>query len=205
MSKNYKEPTTEESIINAAEEVFLTNGVNRTTMSMIAIKAKISRTSLNYYYRSKEQLFNIVFSRIIGSKIIPSLTNLIESEITILEKIKNFIDEYIDLGISNPSNPVFLIMELQREPGPIVEIFGQMNLNIKKLKNQIDHEIKTGLIKQFNLEDLYTNVMGMSIFPLLSKPVLMEHIFNKKDDEFLDFFENRKKIIYMVIEKWLKA
>ena len=205
MSKNYKEPTTEESIINAAEEVFLTNGVNRTTMSMIAIKAKISRTSLNYYYRSKEQLFNIVFSRIIGSKIIPSLTNLIESEITILEKIKNFIDEYIDLVISNPSIPVFLIMELQREPGPIVEIFGQMNLNIKKLKNQIDHEIKTGLIKQFNLEDLYTNVMGMSIFPLLSKPVLMEHIFNKKDDEFLDFFENRKKIIYMVIEKWLKA
>ena len=204
MSKNYKEPTTEESIINAAEEVFLTNGVNRTTMSMIAIKAKISRTSLNYYYRSKEQLFNIVFSRIIGSKIIPSLTNLIESEITILEKIKNFIDEYIDLVISNPSIPVFLIMELQREPGPIVEIFGQMNLNIKKLKNQIDHEIKTGLIKQFNLEDLYTNVMGMSIFPLLSKPVLMEHIFNKKDDEFLDFFENRKKIIYMVIEKWLK-
>ncbi len=205
MSKNYKEPTTEESIINAAEEVFLTNGVTRTTMSMIAIKAKISRTSLNYYYRSKEQLFNIVFSRIIGSKIIPSLTNLIESEITILEKIKNFIDEYIDLVISNPSIPVFLIMELQREPGPIVEIFGQMNLNIKKLKNQIDHEIKTGLIKQFNLEDLYTNVMGMSIFPLLSKPVLMEHIFNKKDDEFLDFFENRKKIIYMVIEKWLKA
>ncbi len=205
MSKNYKEPTTEESIINAAEEVFLTNGVTRTTMSMIATQAKISRTSLNYYYRSKEQLFNIVFSRIIGSKIIPSLTNLIESEITILEKIKNFIDEYIDLVISNPSIPVFLIMELQREPGPIIEIFGQMNLNIKKLKNQIDHEIKTGLIKQFNLEDLYTNVMGMSIFPLLSKPVLMEHIFNKKDDEFLDFFENRKRVIYMVIEKWLKA
>ena len=205
MSKNYKEPTTEESIINAAEEVFLTNGVTRTTMSMIATQAKISRTSLNYYYRSKEQLFNIVFSRIIGSKIIPSLTNLIESDITILEKIKNFIDEYIDLVISNPSIPVFLIMELQREPGPIIEIFGQMNLNIKKLKNQIDHEIKTGLIKQFNLEDLYTNVMGMSIFPLLSKPVLMQHIFNEKDDEFLDFFENRKKIIYMVIEKWLKA
>ena len=47
----------EVKIIEAAKQVFLEKGLENAKMQDIADTAGISRTALNYYYRTKENLF----------------------------------------------------------------------------------------------------------------------------------------------------
>ena len=50
--------STEEKILRAAETLFLRKGFAETKTRDIADKAGINLALLNYYYRSKEKLFN---------------------------------------------------------------------------------------------------------------------------------------------------
>ena len=193
---------TESRIIEAANKVFLKYGVDGTTMSHIADEAKISRTSLHYYFRNKAQLFQKVLETVQG-KAIPTLSGIIDAEVPLFAKIEMFIDEYTDLIMNNPMVPGFLFMEMQRDSKRIINLFKTNGLNFDKLKIQIQIEIEAGRIKPFKIEDLFANIVGMSVFPLLGKPVFMEFIFNNNEKDLYDFMIARKKVIMTVIENWL--
>ncbi len=63
MKKNQKfllDKSTEEKIKIAAERLFMENGFSGTRTRDIAEAADINLALLNYYYRSKENLFNII-------------------------------------------------------------------------------------------------------------------------------------------------
>lgn len=192
----------ETRIIEAANKVFLKNGVDGTTMSQIADEADISRTSLHYYFRNKAHLFQKVLKNIEG-KITPTLSEIINADIPVFNKIEMFINEYIDLIMSNPMIPGFIFMEMQRDSKGIISLLNVRNLNFDKLKFQIEKEVTEGKIKPFKLEDLFANIVGMSVFPLLSKPIFMEFAFEDKEEEFYDFMISRKQVIMQVIERWL--
>lgn len=192
----------ETRIIEAANKVFLKNGVDGTTMSKIADEAKISRTSLHYYFRNKEGLLHKVLETI-KARIIPTLSDIIDAEESIVAKIELFINVYTDLIMDNPMIPGFLFMEMQRDAEWIVNLFKEQNLNFDRLSSQIEKEIADGKLRPFKLEDLFANIIGMSVFPLLGKPVFMEFIFNHNDKDFSAFIMSRKNIIMSVIENWL--
>ena len=88
-----------------------------------------------------------------------------------------FINAYVDLVMSNPMIPGFLFLEMQRDEEWLVNLFKNQSLNIARLQNQINKEIEEKKIKPFKLEDLYANIIGMTVFPLLGKPIFMELIF----------------------------
>ncbi|MDD4114947.1 MAG: helix-turn-helix domain containing protein, partial [Massilibacteroides sp.] len=50
----------ESRIIEAAKQVFVRKGFESATMGDIAAEAGIGRTSLNYYFRNKEMLFEAI-------------------------------------------------------------------------------------------------------------------------------------------------
>ena len=55
-----KELTTEEKIIDAARKLFTQNGFSATRTRDIAEEAGINLALLNYYFRSKQNLFQII-------------------------------------------------------------------------------------------------------------------------------------------------
>ncbi|NLF41970.1 MAG: helix-turn-helix transcriptional regulator [Bacteroidales bacterium] len=63
-----KNKNTERKIFDAATELFLEKGVDRTSVREIAAKANINLALMNYYFRSKENLFETVFSVLIKKK-----------------------------------------------------------------------------------------------------------------------------------------
>ncbi|MGE4586931.1 MAG: TetR/AcrR family transcriptional regulator [Mangrovibacterium sp.] len=195
----------ETRIIEAANKVFLKYGVDGTTMSQIADEANISRTSLHYYFRNKAHLFQKVLESVQG-RVIPTLSKIINAEMPVFSKIEMFVNEYTDLIMDNPMIPGFLFMEMQREAKWIINLLKNQiqDLNFEKLNIQIEKEIAEGKINPFKLEDLYANIIGMSVFPLLSKPIFMEFIFNHNEEKFYDFMISRKKDVMSVIENWLK-
>lgn len=60
-----EEKNIEQQIIQVARQVFIEKGFAEASMTDIARCAGISRTVLNYYFRTKEKLFAAVFSDII--------------------------------------------------------------------------------------------------------------------------------------------
>ena len=57
--------TTEQAIMDAAEEVFLEKGYNLATTTLIAKKAGVTHAMLHYYFRTKEHIFMKVLEKIL--------------------------------------------------------------------------------------------------------------------------------------------
>ena len=108
-----KELTTEEKIIDAARKLFTQNGFSATKTRDIAEEAGINLALLNYYFRSKQNLFQIIieekFDQLFGV-IIPILSN---SEISIEEKIETLVTNYTNLLLGNDDLPLFVLSEIK--------------------------------------------------------------------------------------------
>lgn len=71
--------TKEDKILKAANTVFLLYGYHGTTLQQIAVKANVHKSSIHYYFRSKEKLYSkvikLLFDNILktDSNIIPNL------------------------------------------------------------------------------------------------------------------------------------
>jgi len=201
MSENKIDP--EVLIVEAACKVFIRHGVDKSTMLQVADEAGIGRTSLHYYFRSKADLYKRVLQSI-EDKIFPTISKIVDNDLPVLGKIVMFINEYNDLIIKNPLIPGFLAIEMQRNPDWILNLIKSRGLDFEKVMVQVDQEISEGKIRPFSFVDLFANVVGMSVLPLLSKPIYMEFFFDQDTDEFNKFMVNRKKTIISVIERWLE-
>jgi AcrR family transcriptional regulator len=79
-----------QNLINAARKIFVRFGFEKTTMNEIAIEARKGKSSLYYYFASKEEVFQAVVeyeANIIVEKLQEAVTNA-ES---LIEKARNYI------------------------------------------------------------------------------------------------------------------
>lgn len=192
----------EAKIIEAANKVFLKYGVEAATMMQIADEAGISRTSLHYYFRNKAHLFETVFA-MIESRIVPKLTDILDADIPIVDKIERFVHDYIDLILQYPMIPGFMSSEIQRNPDWIIRLYECKGLNFDKFKEQLHQETQKGLLRPVRIEDLFANIMGMCVFPILSKPVFKAFAFDGQEELFNEYMVSRKKEIMTVLRSWL--
>jgi AcrR family transcriptional regulator len=57
--------STEDRIINAARETFLKFGFHGTKLQQVAESAKVNKSVIHYYFRTKEKLYNTILREII--------------------------------------------------------------------------------------------------------------------------------------------
>jgi AcrR family transcriptional regulator len=171
-----KDKTTENQILDAAEAVFQSKGMDGARMQEIADKAGINKALLHYYYRSKQQLFEAVFKQAF-SLLAPQLDRIINDDSSIEEKIRNFTFNYISFVSNHPYLPNFIIQELNRNPG-FVERLRQTEgfPNINKFKLQLNDEIEKGNIIPIKAEQLLINILALNVFPFIAKPLLKTFI-----------------------------
>src|SRR6478736_8171749 len=107
--KKQKPASTEEKIKVAARKVFLRKGFSATRTRDIAEEAGLNLALLNYYFRSKEKLFEIIMmeklQQLFG--IIIPLAN--DPSTSLDEKLKTIAGEYIDMLSANENLPLFIL------------------------------------------------------------------------------------------------
>lgn len=193
MSEN--EISTEDKILLAASEVFTEKGFAGARTRDIADEAGINLALLNYYFRSKEKLFDQVMKVkivLLFGKIIPIISN---EKTTIEEKIDLASEKYFEILSKNPNLPLFVISEIQKKNSDIKSI-----LPVEKI---LMNSVIIQQIKEKNPElnpfHFLLNFLGMTVFPFLARPVFQNfHIMN--DDEFKKFVEERKTLV----PQWIK-
>lgn len=191
MAKTNKNQDTEGQILNAAENVFQKKGMDGARMQEIADEAGINKAMLHYYYRSKQLLFEAVFTNAF-SLLAPQLNKILNDDSSIEDKVKNFTNNYISFISKHPYLPNFIIQELNRNP----KFFEKIQQNaafptLEKFKNQVTEEMEKGILKPIDGEQLFINIISLNIFPFVASPLIKG--FLKIDDKgFKQLMERRK-------------
>lgn len=195
MVKKTKDTGTEEKILAAARKVFTTKGMAGARMQDIADEAGMNKALLHYYFRDKDKLFETVFLAE-AQKFFPTINAIFASEQPLFEKIETFVSEYIDEMVENPYLPWFVLNEINRDPDQFMyKIWGKDNLpKPGKLLEQIETEIKAGRIRPISPVHLLMNMISMTIFPFVGKPMFVRNL-RLSDKQFREIMEQRKKEI----------
>jgi AcrR family transcriptional regulator len=195
MVKIKKDQGAEVRILAAAKKVFMTQGMAGARMQDIADEAGINKAMLHYYFRDKDKLFDVVFLNE-AQKFFPKINAIFNSDAPLFEKIENFVNEYIDEMQDNPYLPWFVLNELNRDPDRFLyKIWGKDNLpKPGKFLEQIDQEIRKGRIKEISPVHLLMNMLSMTIFPFVGKPMFVRNL-RLTDKQFREIMEQRKKEI----------
>jgi TetR/AcrR family transcriptional regulator len=195
MVKTKEKQTTEAAVLAAARKVFTTKGLAGARMQDIADEAGINKAMLHYYFRDKDKLFEVIFLEEAG-KFFPKINNIFESDMPLFEKIAQFVNEYIDEMVANPYLPWFIINELNRDADRFLSKIWDIKLrpNPTKFLLQIDKEVKKGTIKKIDPMHLLLNLLSMTIFPFVARPMITRN-FQMKPAQFEQMIEQRRKEI----------
>jgi AcrR family transcriptional regulator len=191
---------TEKVILEAARKVFIRKGLDGARMQEIADEAGINKALLHYYFRSKEKLFKMVFREAMG-KFFPSMLMILGSQdIAIEKKVEVFIEHYIRIIQENPFIPSFIIGELNKNPGQLTEFFVESGMDTSRVSFIIEEVLAKELkISTQQARHLVVNIIALSVFPFVSRPLLEKIIFHSNKDEFDQFVSERKSVIMNLI------
>ncbi|MGH2646665.1 MAG: TetR/AcrR family transcriptional regulator [Ginsengibacter sp.] len=203
MSKKVKQEisvSTEEKIKEAARKIFGKKGYAATRTRDIAEEAGINLALLNYYFRSKEKLFEIVMTEKM-EKYFGVLAPILNNTATTLEnKVEDIASKYIDLVLGNPELPLFVLSELRNNPEHFISITQKTDF----LTNS--EFIRQMQKKRPDIHPLHflISLLSMCVFPFLMRPVL-QRLTNTKDKAFTEMMLERKKLIPVWMKAMLKA
>ena len=189
-----KKDSTEDKILEAAKNVFVAKGMEGARMQEIADEAGINKALLHYYFRSKERLFEAIFSEIIKFAF-PKITRIAQSDEPFVTKLEQVVDAYVDLLIKHPFIPGFVMKELNRDPSGLFKMVVKFGLNPQFFFDQIQLAMDRGEIVQMQPRHLAANIVSMCIFPFAARPLISFVIF--KDDQVAleAFYAERAEVI----------
>jgi TetR/AcrR family transcriptional regulator len=183
---------TENKIIKAARKIFIKNGMSGTRMQHIADEAKINKSLLHYYFRSKEKLFDAVF-RYALFRFIPKIGGVLNSDKPLFEKVELLTGQYITALMKNPFIPMFVLHEINTNPKKLYELIKKAGITPEKYVEQIKRENRRGVITDINPEQLVINILSLCVFPIAARPLLQRIFFGNDSGRYKQFLESRKK------------
>lgn len=199
-----KNKSTEQKIFDAATALFLEKGVDRTSVRDIAAKANINLALLNYYFRSKENLFNAIFTKLMKENT-KGLIEILDSDMSLEEKIKQYVAEYIDVLLENPLLVSFVMAILHRSWNEITQIEAISYLySTEKFTQQLIDEAKKGNIHKTNPTQFFVDMSSLITFPFAIKLLIMDKA-SITENEFRTFIRERKKRIPRMLINELKS
>lgn len=198
--KAERDLTTEEKIKNAALKLFTRKGYAATRTRDISEEAGINLALLNYYFRSKEKLFELVMMETLQNffRSIGEILN--DGQSTVEEKVQLFVVRYTDLLKQQPDLPLFIFHEIRQHPEKLAarmharEVFFD-SFFFKQLKEQMEKRKKS----QVNPLHYFINMISMCVFPFIGAP-LLKHVAGIDAKQFERLVDERKTLI----PEWMK-
>lgn len=200
-TKNMKDLSTENKIKEAARKIFTQKGYAATRTRDIAEEAGINLALLNYYFRSKKKLFDIVMLERVG-ELFGIFNNILSNKSNdgnVDEIIKDVIDMYYDMLIKNPDLPLFVLNEINN------------NLENSEITNYLKEIFKklasSKLLEKIPLKTdpmvFIINFIGLIIFPFISKQIHVAAGIMKKD-QYDKIIQAQKELIPEVLKYFIK-
>lgn len=167
--------STEQAIMEAAEELFLEKGYNATSTVDIAKKAGFNQSLVHYYYRSKKNLFGLVFKKK-AEYFISYLMRISDTDLSFEEKMINRIEGHFNFIRSNWKLPILFFNEIATNKELIEEIIQNFsNLPFPafiQLQYELNEEFEKGNIRKTDAFNLILNVFSLNVMTFMMLPLI---------------------------------
>lgn len=189
--------STEEKIKMAARKMFTQKGFAATRTRDIAEEAGINLALLNYYFRSKEKLFDLIMLENMQQFAMGMKGVLNNETSTLQEKFEQFVGNYIDMLTLHPDLPLFILHEIKANPDKFVERVG-----IQKVifDTHFYKQLTAAIGKKGQPFQIIMNMMSLTVFPFVASP-LLRNLGNLSPDDFSNLIASRKRLIPL----WINA
>ncbi|WP_439479041.1 TetR/AcrR family transcriptional regulator [Chryseobacterium aquaticum] len=196
MSKQEKKDQAQELIKETAKNLFFVQGKFNATTQEIADEAGVNRTLINYYFRSRDNLIQIIFDE--AHRVEKKKSEIImNSDLPFKEKIAKFIDGSLSTSLQYPYLETYIVSQINK--GSCHKKDVEEN-ELKKLYQDIEREMELGNIEKMKPVQFLINMISLLVFPSAVRPLFLENLMigNKEFDKIIS---ERKDIILNMLFK----
>jgi len=191
MSAKITDQDTEQLIKDTAKRVFFGEGRFNATTQEIADAAGVNRTLINYYFRSRNNLFDIVFQDAQEQEH-NILEEIVFADISFKEKISRNLDVFFEQSKKYPYLEIYMVTQMNQ--GNCYKDKEHMNVLLDKFYLEVALEMERGNIHKMRPEQFILNFVSLMSFPVSMRPLLQETMgFTKESYDTL--LEERKDVI----------
>ncbi len=164
--------STEETILEAAREVFMQKGFAASRMCDIAKTARINQALLHYYFRTKDKLFAMIFDQE-SQKFHSNIISILTSDLPFFEKMRRMIEAEIEKMKAAPYLPMFILNEMHSNPERMMcNVPRESHTRLfKAFSELVEKEQMAGRIRPVSPRQLFMSIMGLTMFPFLAQPM----------------------------------
>ncbi len=189
----------EERIKEAARKMFTEKGYAATRTRDIAEASGINLALLNYYFRSKEKLFDLIMKENI-QLFVQGVKEILNNEASsLLQKMEQLVEYYINMLLKHPHVPMFVISEMRQDPNKFVHETGFKNIMRGSVFLQQLMTMQAEKQQQINPVHFMINLLSLTVFPFMAYP-MMQQLFEMDPNGFKTMMEERKQLIPIWIE-----
>lgn len=166
-----EKPSTEQLILEAAEQEFLTKGLDGARTTAIAEKAGVTHAMLHYYFRTKEQLFERIVSKNLSLLAQMMITVMGDPEMPFVERLRSGIASHFDFIAAHPQLPRFFLNEVFSRPEHYHLLYEQITEISEKLfttlQEDADKAAERGEIERVDVRMLFISLISLNVFPFI--------------------------------------
>lgn len=197
-----KEKETEKKILDAARTVFERDGFNGARMQKIADEAGISKASLHYHFRSKQNLFDRIFDDAVAN-VLPIISTWEDTTEEWEPKLRKFIPALFRFFAEG--SMLFLLQELNRNP----ELLAERRKKGKKQPNRLVQYFETLTqkdgVNRIDPKLLYIIIHSLCSYPIMNRTML-SYSMRMSDSEYeqllADYPEKIAGIIISIVKTY---
>jgi AcrR family transcriptional regulator len=194
--------SSEDKIKAAAKRVFILKGFSGCTSREIARESGMNVALVNYYFRSKDKLFQIIFQTVLEEFML-SMYSVFSSDAPLQDKIKVLIEREYDFISKNPEIPGFIINELSRENKESSEVVEMLNkISASGVMKQAEEAQQRGEMRKIDIIGISLLVTSNCQYPFIAKS-LIKKMHGLSDTAYLEYLETHKKNVTEMILTFL--
>ncbi len=202
---NVETVDTEQRIIAMATQVFIEKGYEEANMSYIAERVGINRPTLHYYFRTKDKRYEAVYTMIFNG-FIPAIQDTLQKDIPVEECIADIVGIYFNILEHNPSMPLFVFREIQRDAPRFLQAVRSTPIQqyVMGLKTFLEEKMGKGQIRHKPLQHIFYTFNRLLITPILLSP-LTGLIFNNDESQKSAAMTQWKDNVVSIMQNYLCA
>ena len=197
-----KDSITEQHIKEAAKQLFFKEGRFKATTQEIADAAGVNRTLVNYYFRSRDVLFDQVLKDAKDAMTNRLQSSVGEESIPFRVRIERFIDVVMEHSIMYPYLDIYMVSrmndDIKHENDVIADI--KKNDDIKIFLKMVEEEMNRGGIEKMQPVQFLLNLMSLLTYPVIIQP-LFKKVLQFSDRQYQQMLKERKEIILKTLLK----
>lgn len=190
-----KKITTEELIKETARKIFLVEGRIHATTEDIGNAAGLPRTSIHYYFRTRDALFRHVFIEALED-LTERLNSVTEAAEPFRVKMERYIDVWLSYTLAYPYLDTFVITEIINQHYEPVD--RKAARRMKDFLKEIQRAMDAGLIRKMDPMHFVLNLFALLRYPSIASPLYIK-LFGIKDEHYRKLLKERKDVLMNVL------